>query len=193
MTGKESIIQKILSDAENFHLSQINEAKARAQEILKEAEDAKQRFYAKNQKDGEIESAALIERAETVAKLEVRKIILCAKQELISDSFALARDQILNLPLEGYKQFLSALIQKYAEEGDVVVLSKRDLSRIKEADIEQMAKGKNIRLSLSTKAGDFDGGLVLSQKNCDKNLTIDTVLNSVREKTEGKVAAILFE
>ena len=48
-------------------------------------------------------------------------------------------------------------------------------------------------MTLSKKEGNFKGGVVLSNKGFDKNLTFETELQTMRSDLEPEIAALLFK
>ncbi len=80
-----------------------------------------------------------------------------------------------------------------ADDGDTVTISESDKEVITQAFIKKVADKKGIRLALNKEYGDFCGGVILTNKGCSKNMTLELELASVRENREAKIAKMIFE
>ena len=84
-------------------------------------------------------------------------------------------------------------MKKFAEDGEVVIISEVDKGRVTQKFIDDTAKKLGIKLTLSKELGSFHGGVILSGKNSDKNLSFDMELMSIKEECETQIADMLFE
>ena len=112
-----------------------------------------------------------------------------AKQELlnkiISDADAYSQALLAVRQSDKYEAFLVKMILSVAEEGDVVVFAADDFSKVdrKKVLAEAMKKG-NLHLTLSEEKGAFNGGIVLRGKDCDKNLSLEVELDTLRSEED---------
>ena len=83
-------------------------------------------------------------------------------------------------------------MKKYAEDGDTVIISEIDKTRITQKFIDDMAKKLGIKLTLAKEYGTFNGGVILAGKNSDKNFSFDMELMSIKEECETQIADMLF-
>lgn len=192
MSGKEALIDKILLDAKEQTDVILSEAKAKAEEIVAEA-----RSYAEEMKSSEIEKAEasredIVKRKVTVANLEVRKIILSAKQQVINEAFNEAMKKLGSLKPADYKKLIMGMLKAEAKDGDIVTVSYNDKDIITAAFIADAAKKLNIKLKYSDKLGEFGGGIILSSGIYDKNLTFEVELNMLRDEIEPEIANMIF-
>ena len=192
MSKEEAIVSKILRDADE-----------KAEAILKDAHDKAGEMIAIANADGrdrrrEAETQASLKipelkrRSASVAELEVKKLALAARQEILGETFDKTLDKLCALPDNEYLSLIESMIKAVASDGDVVVISSRDEKRITAAFIAKIAKEKGISLKLSSSFGDFKGGVVLESAGCDKNMSFEVELASLRETLEPKVSAKLF-
>ena len=125
-----------------------------------------------------------------MAELEGRKLVLAEKQALIAETY----DKALAIIKEckEYGSLLVKMILSVAEDGDCVVFASSDYGRVDTKKIlaEAMKVGK-IRLTESAEKGDFNGGIVLRGKDCDKNLSLEVELETLRSE-ENITAKVLF-
>lgn len=193
MTGKEAIMKKLLDDAEAYREQALLAAREKSREATEAAQKECEIARAEQQEANQQEYAAVVARKQTIAALEVKKRQLAVKQQIISQAFDAACARIVQLPDAQYKAFLGMLIEKYAEDGDRVVLAKADAGRISAADIAEIARKKNITLTLSDTSGSFSGGLLLEGRAYDKNLTVEAILRDCRKVHEAEIVSLLFE
>lgn len=187
--SKESIIAKIIGDAEAQRAAERKEAEEKIETRRESARLAADARLAETRKAASALEADLVARRKSVAELEVRKLLLAVKQETLASAFEKAKSAILSLPAEKYTAFLVEMLNVYAEDGETVVLGKED--PVLTQEIASFAMRKNLVLSVR-KDGAFRGGMMLEGKFCDKNLTLDTLIKEYREKAEAEIAASLF-
>ena len=192
MSGKEAIIDSIISSAENSAAALLSQANNERKELLEKNRLEEERKKAEILDKAREEAALSVSRKVSVAQLEKSKTLLAAKQELLSRVYEESVTKILNMTDNIYREFIGGFIDAYAEDGDVVSVSERDAKRLNKEWLDAAAEKKGISLTLSDKSHDGRGGIVLSGKNCDKNLVLDTMASNIKGKTEAKVSDILF-
>lgn len=193
MNSSKSIIDKIIGDSRicaDENLAQAGE-KAEAISMRAEAESAKQ--LKECEQSLPQRRQVIIDRRTTVAKLDARRLVLGAKKEGIDLAFAASADALCKLKDKEYLQIIGGMITKNAEDGDEVVISESDKHRITAEFIGEIAKKANRKISLAKNYGDFVGGIILSGRNCDKNLTFESELGVLRENIEPQIAGILYK
>lgn len=188
MNGKENIINKILSDAD-----------ARCQEILSQANASLRTTLDKCDAQITAEEQTLAARIDeqskerlknrlSSAELEARKYKLSAKQRLIAECYNKAQERMANASDKERAAFISSLIKRFAEKGEAVRVSAADVGIV----TDKFLDGFNLGLTLDKKRHNFRGGIILIGKGYEKNLTLETVTEYLREQTESQVAAALF-
>ena len=130
-----------------------------------------------------------------IARMEGRKELLAAKQELVSRSFRKAQEQIVSLPEEQYVAFLAKLAAQASVTGEEkIVLNARDRKTIGEKLVKAAnARLKNGRLTLAEETGDFAGGLILRRGSIEANCTVELLVELSRSELSAQVAEILFQ
>lgn len=190
MKGTEGIIEKILSDAR----AEAKKTKEVAEYDNSMAEKATQAWVEKYFKEQrsllERESADVVERKLTLAKLDKRKLVLKAKQEVIDRVFLRALTILQSLKKEDYLKLVVKLISENADEGDKVVFSSDGV--INQEDLKKSKVAEQKKLSFSKEKGKFIGGIMLIGASCDKDLTFATMLEENREQMVNKIATELF-
>lgn len=192
MSGKEAIIKKILDDAKLEADNIVKQANDYAKQKAKQAKEESEKFKKETLKDKDLIEKTALERAISVAELDVKKIELAAKKKLIDDCFEKAYQQLQKLDDKTTKKLVKGMLMTHAENNDVVIISKNDSKIIDNAFIQSIAKEKKIKLSLSKTFGDFEKGVILTGGGVDKNLSIDIELKLLREEIETEIAGLIF-
>ncbi len=189
--AENAIIEKILNDAKRAGQLYIDDANTKKIEIEKAYNEYAAQLTAQTNKTTEIECANIIERKNTVATLDTKKIILQAKQEVIDNAFVVAKENILK-ETASYQKFMATEIVKYFEEGDQLIISKKDTA-LDTAFIKALEESTGKKFPVSEEKGNFVGGVIIRSAGYDKNLCLDTILKTKREEIEAEVSKILFE
>ncbi len=189
--SKEAIVEKIISDAHLKADSIVAEANAKADEIIaKAAEECKEYLYStKSETDRMVLDVDA--RSKTVAELDAKKLTLAAKTKVLDVVYERVLENLRNLDEKTYSDLIFAMLDN-AKDGDVVTISQREKDIVTEATLAEFAKKKGIKLTLSDKFGDFDGGLILSENGVDKNFTLEVEVALLKEQTEAKTAKEIF-
>lgn len=188
MNGKENIINKILSDADEKCAKIVAKAEQTAAELKMQAESEAQAEKQSLNVKAENASAERIRNRVANAELDARKYKLNAKQKLIAECYDRALKQLAGLPAKEKQAFIVKLLSKYAEVGETVVAAKVDKEVITQKTLDEAGK----KLVLSQKYHNGQGGVILEGNGYEKDLTLARVIEYLREQTEGKVAQALF-
>ncbi|MDE6275131.1 MAG: hypothetical protein K2M75_01190 [Clostridia bacterium] len=191
MNNKEAIIQKIIDDAKAVADANIAEANDTANQIFARAKRQIDRFTESNSGRTDALYQEALERSQVVANLDAKKLLQGKKKQIIDKAF----DETLDAVKADQKTYL-ALIEKMilscCEDGDEVIVAKEDDKIITKKLIADLAKKSKKSLTKSDEFGDFKGGVILSGKNYDKNLTLELELSLIKEKIESNIDGILF-
>ncbi len=186
----QSIVKKIISDAEAKAEQTVAEANRNAEQIIQRAEQSAEEFKSAQLAASKSRGEAALEGRKISARLDASKLVLNAKIEALNKVFTEALELLCSLPEGEYVAFISQILQKHAEGGEKIVLSERcsfaekiaELSVVKERD-----------LVISGARGSFLGGVVIEGQSCDKNLTFEALIDGARESLQTKMAAQLFD
>lgn len=189
--SKEAIIEKILSDADVQARTTVEEAEKKADEILALAAEQCKSYLAKSKSETDRAVKEVAERAETVAELDARKMLLRAKSAVLDEVFALALEKARALDKATYKKIIVGMLN-FAENGDKVTVSAREKGIVTKKLVDDVAKAKGIKLTLNDKEGDFDGGIILTSDGIDKNFTFDVEFALLRDAAEAETAKKIF-
>jgi len=118
---------------------------------------------------------------------------MSAKSKAVDNLFQKTLEQLALLDKKKYLAIIENLLKKYAEDGDIVIISSQDKGKITQKFVDDIAKNMGIKLSLAKDFGSFNGGVILAGKNSDKNLSFDMELLQLREECETQISSMLFE
>lgn len=183
MEGKQKIIDEIIATAKKSAESMIKAARAEMQssedELVAELEKVKADALAKYA----LEADAIYSGKVKLGELEAGKAVLKARQQCVAAVYDGVRDSILKAPDKEYLALIGKLIKENAKDDDEVIIAKSDEKRITAAWLKKIADGAKIKLKLSKKFGDFSGGVILRNAKYDRDLTVDEIVLSLRERT----------
>jgi V/A-type H+-transporting ATPase subunit E len=195
MKGTDKIIAHIRSDAQTQVDAILAQAEQQCAGIRSEYDKQAAALYAERLRAGVKETQDRVDSATRIARMEGRKGMLAAKQDMVARSFEKAQEQIVALPEEQYVAFLAKLAAKAAVTGEEeIVLNARDRQRLGEKLVKAAnARLQNGRLRLSEDTGDFAGGLILRRGSIEANCTVELLVELSQGELSAKVAELLFQ
>lgn len=199
MNGIETIKARIQEDSRAECDALLQEAKEKAAEITARYEDDAKADYEKALSQAHSDGEIRIQRMESVAQLEARKLRLAAKQEMLEKAFSCAEDALCSLNEEEYIELLKTLALKAVVIGSeelVFSAADRDVVGQKVVDAANKALKKQEKvagLTLSEEARDFKGGLYVKSGSIETNCTFSALIRSQKEQMAREVAQILFD
>ncbi|WP_423791932.1 V-type ATP synthase subunit E [Methanocaldococcus indicus] len=183
--GIDKIKSKILEDATAEANKIIEEAKKEKEEILKKAEEEAKKRKEEILKRGEKEAELLKNRIIAEAKLEAKKKLLKAREEIIEKAIEKLREDLKKLPESDkyqdilYKLTVDAINVLGEEEEYYAKINERDIELIKNIEKELKYEfGKNIKLNVET--ANIIGGIIL--ENIERTKLVDNSLEAVFER-----------
>ena len=131
MNGIEKITARITSDADREIAQLKTQTEQQVAEILAQAEVDARHQEEEILKRGKQAAHERYERLKGAAGMERRKLELGAKQEVLSEAFALAQKKLCELPDKEYIALLSSLAVQASQSGrEQVIFSVKDRNRI---------------------------------------------------------------
>ncbi len=187
--SQENIVSKIISEAEERAERTVSDAARKAEESAAKARREAEESAAERLAQATVRAEANARQREISARLEIRRIELDQKHKVVDGVFDKALQILVSLPEKEYVGFIQSLLERYAEAGDVVVLSGNCKYR---ASVEKLPIMCEKGLVLSKEAGRFAGGVMLVGGACDKNLSFEALVATAKEQKQAEVAAALF-
>ena len=204
MNGIEKITGQIDADVQKEIDAALDQARAQAQEIqTRYASQAEAQAEAIRRK-GEQDAALRQERLVDVAKLEARKTLLAAKQDMVGQAFDLALKKLLELPDQEYIALLAKLAVAASRTGrEQVIFSQKDRYRYGKQAVtmanDMLAKKAGPRaaesagmLTLAEESRPMAGGLILRDGRVETNCSFEVLIHLQRDALSAEVARALF-
>ena len=194
MKGTEKIIAHIQADAAAQADAILAQAEQQCAEIREGSERKAKDAYAEKIRAGVKANQDRLESVERLARMEGRKSVLALKQDMVSKSFDLAVDKLVDLPEEQYVALLAKLAAQASVTGDEqVVLNARDREKIGPAVVAAAnARLSDGKLTLSDEVGAFRGGLLLRRGSIEANCTVELLVELCRGEMAAELAKVLF-
>ena len=204
MNGIEKITGQIDADVQKEIGAALDQARAQAKEIEARYESQAQTQGEALRRKGEQDAALRRERLVDVARLEARKTLLAAKQDLVGQAFDLALKKLLELPDQEYIALLAKLAVAASRTGrEQVIFSQKDRSRYGKQAVtmanDMLAKKAGPRaaesagmLTLAEEARPMAGGLILRDGRVETNCSFEVLIHLQRDALSAEVARVLF-
>ena len=204
MHGIEKITGQIDADVQKEIDAALDQARAQAKEIEARYESQAQTQGEALRRKGEQDAALRRERLVDVARLEARKTLLAAKQDLVGQAFDLALKKLLELPDQEYIALLAKLAVAASRTGrEQVIFSQKDRSRYGKQAVtmanDMLAKKAGPRaaesagmLTLAEESRPMAGGLILRDGRVETNCSFEVLIHLQRDALSAEVARVLF-
>ncbi|MDD4188783.1 MAG: V-type ATP synthase subunit E [Eubacteriales bacterium] len=198
MTGVEKIIDFIKNNAVSVADEIEAKAKADSDEIIAAAKTEGLKKSEEMLQLSETEVQAYLSRAKSSAKLLEKKMILEAKQQMISEIIGDAKDLLAKLSDAEYFDVIVKMIKRYSlgKQGEVV-FSKAD-RELMPAGFEErinavLSEKTGAKLSVSDETREITGGFILVYGDIEEDCSFDALFFAERDLLQDKIGKILFE
>ena len=186
------IKSKIEADAMNEAEEILGQFRAQADGILSEAKQESEKIDQKLQERIRYEENEVRKRKAIVADLEVRKLILGARRELIDLTFSKALDVLSSMPKKKYVAFMTKLLESPEVSGDEEIFLCRGEKLLDGEWLDEVNVRRKFNLILSQERIPGTGGFVLRKGRIDINCTWDVLLGWIKKDLEAEVVERLF-
>jgi V/A-type H+-transporting ATPase subunit E len=178
------IVVKDIQEGARAEVSRIKaEGDAKASEILNEAKEIQKKTLGDSLAKAEEDLQSLHQQVISSANLEVKRITLNKRKELLDTVYNQTVEKIKSMPASKKEELLKTIINKHEASGAKIYSSK---------DSEETVK----KLTSLSYAGNIDsiGGVVLENKDGTIRLdfTYDSILKSVYERSLKQISDILY-
>ena len=188
----ENIINRIIEDAEKKAQSFIDSQQEKADEITIEADKKIEAYRNKGEDKASNTAKSMNDVADVIVELEISKIELHKKRELIDKIFELALEKILKLPKAEYKKIILKNLDDL-RDGDVIILSEKEKGILLKKDIDEIAKKKGIKVSLSSEYNNNIAGIIIDRKSTVLDFNIETELENLKKEMESEILKGLYK
>lgn len=196
MTGLEKIMNYIQEDAQEAVNCILNEADEKAENILNEAKAECKKM--EDETNAKIESISenTASRSDSAAQMQKKRILLEARQEIISDCIERAHSSLKNLNDDEYFKLMEQMLAKFVLPQDgILYFSETDLKRLPqnfEETVKKIAADNGGSLSISEDCRDVDGGFIIAYGGIEENCSFKALFDDSHEKLQDIVRNVLF-
>jgi V/A-type H+-transporting ATPase subunit E len=183
---------KIEADAKLEAEKILEVAKVKADEVRKAAEAEVSKIESSYSDRFSAEKPEVLKRREIVANLDVKKIMLGARQDLISHACDGALHEMANLPAERYVDFCEKLLEKAVDTGKETLFVSAKEKNLNEEWLNKYNEKHKTSLTFDKATSPISGGFILRKGEIDTNCSFDMLIKWVREDIEADVAKRLF-
>ncbi len=193
MSGIDVIISQIEQDTQAVCEKIIAEAQAKADKILAEARDQAQSVAAAGKEKTAARVADIKKRGDSAADLEEKRVMLRAKQDIISTMLKKGLDDAKNLPDNEYFALIIQMVEKYSQPEDgIICFGRKDKERMPYDLPERVNSAAKGRLTLAVEDADIDAGFILKYGGIEQNCSFDAIFASEAETLSDRAGKLLF-
>ncbi|MFP4654336.1 MAG: V-type ATP synthase subunit E [Methanohalobium sp.] len=181
--GLETVVNDIMDVAQAEAAQKKEEADTEASQIIEDAKERAKKIKGDRLAETEVKIERLNKQEISSANLEVKRIKLNARKEILEEVYNKAFESVSNLSPQKNEELLKTLLDKYEEYGAKIYSNKES---------EEIVK----KLSSLEYAGNIAciGGIVIENSDGTVSLdyTYDTILKGVYDQSLKQISDILF-
>jgi len=191
----DQVVKKIRDDARAKADAIRGEAEQRVDRECQRFEREKAAYVEETGQLAEAKAAEEEGHRTARARMEAARRVLSEKQQILEETFQAAREKVLEMPEEVYRDWIRDLLLAAVETGEEEVILDRREGRVDAAFLKGLKgeSGKAWKLRLSDKRRDLGGaGFVLVNGKVRTNASLTLLLEQARAVLEHEIASLLF-
>lgn len=193
MAGIDKIIGQIEQDTLQVCSSIMNEAQRKADAIVADAQARADEITAQGREKTVAHVADIKKRGDSAAELEEKRVLLFAKQHIISVMLNKALEEQKNLPEDEYFALITEMVAKYSQpESGKIVFSARDKARMPADLLQKLNAVSKGTLALSGEDAAIEAGFILQYGGIEQNCSFDAIFASEAETLSDRAGKLLF-
>lgn len=186
----EKVVKRILSDAEQDAEKTLENAHAKADELLETVQADIQKDRQRTEAEVQAKIKSVLERRSADARLESSKILLGEKRKTISAVYELALARLNALEKEDCLRLAGRLLEDYAETGDKLYFAENFAYA---SEVASLPVVKNKKLAVQSERLALSGGMKLVGEKSDKDLSYTALLEADKDEYQASLAVELFK
>ena len=195
MAGLDKILEDIRAEGAKAVETVMNDAKAQYDAAMAKAQGEADEQVKKILSKAQLQADDLIARADSTAALEERRMMLCAKQDLITDVIDQAKKAFVNLEAGQYFDLLLKLVSAHAlkREGEIC-FNRKDFERLPKDFASKLvaALPEGASLNVSKEDAKIEGGFILKYDGLEQNLSVEEIFEEKRDQMTDAAGKVLF-
>jgi vacuolar-type H+-ATPase subunit E/Vma4 len=182
MPGLDKILDQIIADSRAKADDIISDAKTRSAATLERVTAEAEREGASRIEAARTEAQAALKRNRSAAELRTKRSVLEERNRIIDEVLEDVKANIIALPDAEYFSILNDFILSHSHnEPAVIVLNRRDLSRLPNGFAASLTAELHAPVSISDVPGDFDAGCVLVYGPIEYNGTLSALISEKKD------------
>ena len=157
-------------------------------EVKREVESMKDSYESRF----ESEKPEIMRRREIVAKLDVKKLELGARQQLVDEVYKGSLEKLRALSAAKYISFVESLLGKAVQTGDEEIFVGKGDKHLSETWLKGYNEKHKTNLTMSGEKTPITGGFVLKRDKISENASFDMLVRWLRDDLEADVVKRLF-
>lgn len=191
MNGVEKLIEKIVSDTDNYEKEIIAKTELEKTEIIKNATNQAQFKADEIIGNAEKDAKEILSRARSIAALEARKQILAAKRDVIKQVFVKTEEKIINMNEDKYIQLMENIATSVIMGGELIfAVADRNIAP-KVLTFLQNKGLKNFTLSDKYET-EIQKGFIIKNGAVRINYSIKAIIENMSADLEPDIVKMLF-
>ena len=186
--NEELFLNRILDDANIEAKKIIDSANTEIDNLKKDLNEFDNQLNKNTSSELEKYKEKCLENYENILKFNKNKLILEVKNIVLNDVQIKAVEKIKNLKKDEMIVFLSKILEKNAENNEVL---NYNINNIEDNDLAKLDIVKKLNLRIK-KDLSIESGIVLSTEIYDKNLSFKNLIKELFDEKQKEISDILF-
>jgi V/A-type H+-transporting ATPase subunit E len=187
--SKQEIIDRILADAQAQSEAIVAQASQKAAGILAAAEAYSKKETEVAQRECNEYARDVMDKKAAAARLEAGKVVLAEKRKVLDYIYSVALLKLKEHSNQEPLAFYGGLLERYAEQGDVVFFPE-GFSQVDAVAALPVFATKE--LQVSSERAKIDGGVLLVGAKADKDVSLKALIEQDKERHLSEIAASIF-
>lgn len=192
MSGLEKITDSIINEAKAAAADIIKEAQSKADAVIDTANKNAAALIEEGKAEDEKQYKLYIQSAKSTGELLKKQKMLETKRMLIDRVIETAKEKLSKLSGDEYFETLYKLSKKYSHknENGTILVNERDYAALPADFAKKMSVNGSLTLS-DTKA-DIADGFILVYGGIEENCSFDAIIDAQKDSIADKISATLF-
>ena len=193
MSGIDKIIQQIEANTSEACDTVITTAQKKADAVIAAAEKEAGQIITDGKEKTALHVADIKKRGDSAADLEEKRVMLAAKQRIISEMLQKGLKTAKNLPDGEYFDLIEKMVVKYSQpEEGVILFGKKDKKRLPKGFVGRLNKAARGGVALSDETAPIEAGFILRYGGVEQNCSFDAIFAGEAENLCDKAGRLLF-
>lgn len=193
MSGIDKIIQQIEANTAQACDAVVGTAQQKADAVIAAAQKEAEQIVADGKEKTALHVADIKKRGDSAADLEEKRVMLSAKQQIISAMLQKGLEEAKNLPDDEYFALIEKMVAKYSQPGKGEILfGEKDQKRLPAGFIAKLNQAAQGEIVSAQQTAPIEAGFILRYGGVEQNCSFDAVFAGESEALCDKAGRLLF-